>query len=187
MTDDRRHSMTDGPAAGLPAGYAVRPAAPGDQAELTRLYTDHADYERLGAPEPGAAAALIEAVSAASPRVWALVVVPPAAPVGRLAGYAAYSLEFAAWSVRDYLHLDCLYLDPEHRGRGVGAAVLREVAAHGTRLGAPRAEWQTPDWNADAIRFYGRHGALGRAKTRFTLALPGPPGPAPRTPRGEQQ
>ncbi|MBM9504106.1 GNAT family N-acetyltransferase [Streptomyces sp. KK5PA1] len=169
------------------AGYALRPATRADAAELARLYADHARYEKAAPPHPDAVAALLDAAAGPAPRAWALVAQPPGArgaPGGQLAGYAAYSLEFAAWSVREYVHLDCLYLDAEHRGKGVGAALLDEVAAHAGRLGAPRVEWQTPDWNEGAVRFYRRYGARGLAKVRFSLPLPAPVPPADPAPGG---
>jgi GNAT superfamily N-acetyltransferase len=88
-----------------------------------------------------------------------------------LLGYAAYSLEFATWTGREYVHLDCLFVRDTNRGNGIGQALLARVTQAATELGAREIQWQTPDWNAEAIRFYQRAGATGRHKVRFTLQL----------------
>lgn len=88
-------------------------------------------------------------------------------PDGTVAGYAACSEEFAFWDARHYLHMDCLYLAEEARGHGLGAALMAAVAGLARELGLEHVEWQTPDWNEGAIRFYDRLGATGRPKQRY--------------------
>jgi GNAT superfamily N-acetyltransferase len=56
----------------------------------------------------------------------------------------------------DHWHLDHLYIVPEHQGKGIGAAVLRQIVVDADlqgmpiRLGALRG--------SDSNRFYQRHG-----------------------------
>jgi GNAT superfamily N-acetyltransferase len=69
------------------------------------------------------------------------------------------------------MHLDCLFVREPARGRGVGAALLHAVFAIATAQEIAELQWQTPDWNEPAIRFYRRLGAQGKAKLRFTLQL----------------
>lgn len=57
---------------------------------------------------------------------------------------------------QDHWHLDHLYILPEHQGKGIGAAVLRQIFVDADsqrisiRLGALRG--------SEANRFYQRHG-----------------------------
>lgn len=90
---------------------------------------------------------------------------------GQVLGYATASCEFSTWAARDYLHMDCLYVRESARNRGVGADLLQAVVDRARRLGLAELQWQTPDWNVDAIRFYRRHGAVAKGKQRFVLAL----------------
>ncbi|WP_052709484.1 GNAT family N-acetyltransferase [Streptomyces sp. NRRL S-495] len=86
-------------------------------------------------------------------------------------GYASWSRAFSTWQGDDHVHLDCLFVIEPHRGEGWGRALLDAVKDAAAARGVAEVQWQTPDWNADAIRFYHRAGALGRPKVRFSLPL----------------
>jgi GNAT superfamily N-acetyltransferase len=146
------------------ATVALRDAEPRDLPEVVRLCRAHALYERADPPAPGQARRLAALLFGPRPRLRCLVV----ADGERLVGYATWSLECSTWRAAEYAHLDCLYLEQELRGRGLGRALLERVAAGAAELGATYLEWQTPAWNAGAIRFYERLGAAGRDKKRFT-------------------
>jgi len=146
----------------------VRACTPDDLAALAAFCIEHAAYERMPLAVPPDAERLRRALFAAAPRLHAWLAWQGARPLG----YATASREFSTWNARDYLHMDCLYVRADARGLGIGAALLREVAATARRLGLAELQWQTPDWNAGAIRFYRRHGAVASAKQRFVLALP---------------
>ena len=73
---------------------------------------------------------------------------------GRVVGVA--SVAWQAWNRR--AELSHLYVDAAARGRGVGAALLREAERAARTLGA-RCLWvETQQVNAPAIRFYLRQG-----------------------------
>ncbi|WP_078901412.1 GNAT family N-acetyltransferase [Actinacidiphila yeochonensis] len=156
----------------------VRPATPADLPRIAELAAEHAAFEQAAPPAPDLAerlSALLcrpsgDAPDGGRPRVRLLVAESPS---GEVVGYASCAPEFSTWEGRDYLHLDCLYLCADHRGRGVGELLMREVAAEARRLGLRQVQWQTPEWNEGAIRFYDRIGATGRPKLRYTLPVPG--------------
>ena len=54
--------------------------------------------------------------------------------------------------------LDELYVEPDARSGGIGAAVLAAVAAEATRRGATELEVEVDEPDVDAQRFYDRHG-----------------------------
>ncbi|MFE9425269.1 GNAT family N-acetyltransferase [Kitasatospora sp. NPDC006697] len=148
-------------------GGAIRPATPADLPALARLCAAHAEFERADPVPADLADRLGTALFAAAPRAWCLVV----ERAGELIGYASFSREFSTWQAADHLHLDCLFVTEPHRGGGWGGALLAAVRGSAADLGAAEVQWQTPEWNADAIRFYRRAGAVGRPKVRFALPV----------------
>ena len=149
----------------------LRDAVPADLPTIARLCRAHALYERAAPPPPEQAERLARLLFGVPPRLWCLV----AAEGEQLVGYATWSLECSTWRAAEYAHLDCLYLEEALRGRGLGRALLERVAARAAELGATHLEWQTPAWNAGAIRFYERLGASGSDKKRFTWIFQPPP------------
>ncbi|MFJ8210817.1 GNAT family N-acetyltransferase [Streptomyces sp. NPDC096033] len=149
----------------FPAGARIRFARPQDMPRLAELIHEHVAYEK-SAPRPaGLAERLAPRLFAEGARLWVLLA---ETPDGTVAGYAACSEEFAFWDASSYLHMDCLYLAEEARGHGLGAALMEAVADLARERGLGHVEWQTPDWNEGAIRFYDRlDGAGGRAKRRY--------------------
>jgi hypothetical protein len=88
-----------------------------------------------------------------------------------LIGYSTCSAEFATWSAAEFLHIDTLYVEEGFRGLGIGKHLLDAVVAHASMLGLTEVQWQTPDWNTDAVRFYERVGAVSTNKIRFKLPV----------------
>ncbi|GAB1331859.1 N-acetyltransferase family protein [Streptomyces sennicomposti] len=153
----------------------IRPATVADLPAIAGLCAAHAAFERA-TPVPVDLATRLEPVLfSAPPRAWCLVVDHG----GELIGYATYSLEFSTWQATDYVHLDCLFVTEPHRGEGWGHALLNAVKDAAAARGTAQMQWQTPDWNTDAIRFYHRAGAEARPKVRFSL----PTRPAENLPR----
>ncbi|MEU9079325.1 GNAT family N-acetyltransferase [Kitasatospora sp. NPDC048538] len=148
-------------------GGVIRPATAADLPALARLCAAHAAHEQAGPVPADLADRLAPALFAARPRAWCLVVDHGGEPVG----YATWSLEFSTWQAADHAHLDCLFVTEPYRGAGWGRALLDAVRDAAAARGAGELQWQTPDWNADAIRFYRRAGALARPKVRFSLPL----------------
>ncbi|MEV7521075.1 GNAT family N-acetyltransferase [Streptomyces sp. NPDC091371] len=150
----------------------IRRALVGDLPRLVELIHEHVAYEKSAPRPPGLAERLGPRIFAEGARLWVLLAENPD---GEVAGYAACSEEFAFWDGRPYLHMDCLYLAEEARGHGLGAALMDAVADLARELGLDHVEWQTPDWNEGAIRFYDRLGATGRPKRRYALPVDRPP------------
>ncbi|PCG08986.1 GNAT family N-acetyltransferase [Sphingomonas ginsenosidimutans] len=92
-----------------------------------------------------------------------------ATQTGEPVGYATATADFSTWSGQSFLYLDCLFVQEQCRGRGVGAQLLAAVRATAASRGMAEIQWQTPEWNEGAIRFYRREGATVLRKARFTL------------------
>ena len=148
--------------------FVIRPLAPDEVDGLVSLCAEHAAYERAPFAAVGKAEALTELVFGRRPRLHVLVGLDD----GALAGYASWSEAVSTWRARTYLHMDCLYVRAAYRGRGLGAHLLRVLVATCARDGLDHLEWQSPAWNAGALRFYRRQGASGLDKVRFSLPAP---------------
>ncbi|OYU95878.1 MAG: hypothetical protein CFE45_19425 [Burkholderiales bacterium PBB5] len=57
------------------------------------------------------------------------------------------------------LYLEDLYVQPAHRGAGIGQALLRHLGAIAVQRDYGRFEWSVLDWNANAIALYEKMGA----------------------------
>ena len=145
----------------------VRRAELGDLPALARLCADHAQYERAPHDPDGHIERLSAALFDPAPRALAWV----AQVDGEIVGYASGAVEFSTWTAREFLHLDCLYLDDRARGGGLGSDLLDAVRAEARDRGLVSVQWWTPDWNDGAVRFYERHGARAEPRTRFVLDL----------------
>jgi len=143
----------------------LRFATPSDVPTLVELCALHADYEQADYAPDGKAAKLERALFGASPRLYALV----AEQDGALVGYATYMLQFSTWEAEPYIYMDCLYLREAARGQGLGRRFIHKIAENGARLGCTLIQWQTPDFNKGAIRFYRRMQTSEKPKVRFFL------------------
>lgn len=82
-----------------------------------------------------------------------------AAEEGREVGFALFFQNFSTFLGRSGLYLEDLYVPPEHRGKGVGKALLQRLAALAVERGCGRMEWCCLDWNRPSIEFYRSLGA----------------------------
>ncbi|MFF5444098.1 GNAT family N-acetyltransferase [Streptomyces sp. NPDC012888] len=149
-------------------GSLVRAARPEDLPRLVELIHEHVAYEKAAPRAAGLAERLGPQLFAPDARLWALIAEDAE---GTAVGYAACSAEYSFWDARHYLHMDCLYLAEGARGQGLGQDLVRAVAELAREVGAEQVQWQTPDWNEGAIRFYDRLGATGLPKRRYSLPV----------------
>jgi GNAT superfamily N-acetyltransferase len=78
---------------------------------------------------------------------------------GGVVAFALFFTNFSTFLGQPGLYLEDLYVQPAHRGRGLGKALLRRLGALAVERGCGRFEWSVLDWNENAIRFYQRMGA----------------------------
>ena len=135
--------------------FLIRAAAPADVAELLRLIHELAVYEKLEHLAVGTPPQLHEALFGKRPVCEALV----AEVEGRAVGFALYFATFSTFLCKPGLYLEDLFVEPEHRGAGIGKALLRRLAALALERGCGRFEWRVLDWNEPSIRFYEGLGA----------------------------
>jgi GNAT superfamily N-acetyltransferase len=146
----------------------IRSIEPSEVSRLVELIASHASYEGATFDPSGVGERLAVALFGPSPRLQCLVAVETEDVIG----YCSFTVDFSTWHAAEYVHIDALYVDAAWRGEGIGERLLRAAAEIGQQsTTATEMQWQTPDWNINAIRFYTRLGATHLTKTRFTLPL----------------
>ena len=135
----------------------IRAAAPGDVATILRFVRELAAFEREPDAVHATEAMLHAALFGAVPAAEALIAEGPDGAVG----FALFFHNFSTWTGKRGLYLEDLYVTPDARGQGVGAALLKALAGLAIDRDCARFEWSVLDWNADAIAFYRKVGAVG--------------------------
>lgn len=88
---------------------------------------------------------------------------------GQCAGVAGWRI-FATTTAGRKLYIDDLVTADAHRSKGIGAALLSELAARAKAAGCPILDLDSGTWRKDAHRFYMREG-LPITAFHFTLDL----------------
>ena len=73
---------------------------------------------------------------------------------GKEVGFALFFHNFSTFLGRAGIYLEDLFVLPEHRGKGYGKAILRQLARIAVERGCGRLEWSCLDWNQPSIDFY---------------------------------
>ncbi len=76
------------------------------------------------------------------------------------AGFALYFRNFSTFLGQSGIYLEDLFVEPSHRGRGIGKALLKRLAKIAVERGYGRLEWAVLDWNTPSIEFYRGLGAV---------------------------
>ncbi|KQO63897.1 hypothetical protein ASF23_05030 [Curtobacterium sp. Leaf261] len=141
----------------------MRAAEPSDVPEILALIRDLAAHQ--GEPDAvrNAGPRLQSVLFGEAPKAFAHVVEADSAggPDGphRLAGIAIWFLTYSTWTGDHGIHLEDLYVRPEHRGAGYGKALLARLASECVAQGWSRLEWSVLDTNSGAVGFYESMGA----------------------------
>lgn len=143
--------------------FNIRAVRPDDLDALMPLIAAHVAYEGDTWQEHGQRERLRDALFGAAPRLFCFM----AFEGGRAVGYATANFEYSTWQAREYLHMDCLYLDEAVRGQGLGAALFERLEALARARGCELIQWQTPASNEIGQRFYAKLGASHKAKLRY--------------------
>lgn len=138
-----------------------------DLEQLIHLCGLHAVFEKAEYNSELKEEQLYKHLFSDSPSLFALVVEKN----DKLIGYATYMKQFSTWDAAYYIYMDCLFLNKESRGFGIGEKLMNRIKKEGQKLGCSHIQWQTPYFNERAIKFYHRIGAIGKSKERFFLNI----------------
>jgi GNAT superfamily N-acetyltransferase len=140
---------------------SVRPIAPDDVPAVVGLVRELAEYERAAHEVRLTDEQLTGALFGDSPKLFGHVAVADdgVAP-GAVVGMALWFLNFSTWRGTHGIYLEDLYVQPRHRGSGLGRELLRTLAELCVQRGYDRLEWSVLDWNTPSIDFYTAAGAV---------------------------
>lgn len=138
------------------AKLRIAAAAEADVPLILELIHALAEYEKLS-----------DAVTATGEQLRETLFGPkPAAEVllahwqEECAGFAVFFPTYSTFLAQPGIYLEDLYVKPHLRGRGIGLALLRRLAAIATERRCGRLEWAVLNWNEPAIGFYRKLGAV---------------------------
>ena len=135
----------------------LRPAHRGDVPRILELIRALADYEQLAHEVEADEETLAATLFGPAPRAEVVM----AEADGANAGFALFFHTYSTFLARPGLYLEDLFVEPRLRGLGIGRRLVAHLARLALERGCGRFEWSVLDWNAPAIGFYRRLGAVG--------------------------
>ena len=134
----------------------IAPAVEVDAPLLLRFIRDLAVYEKLAHEVTATEEGLRRTLFGERPYAEALVARLAAEPVG----FALFFHNYSTFLGKPGIYLEDLFVEPAHRGKGIGKALLRHLAALAVERDCGRVEWAVLDWNTPSIAFYRALGAV---------------------------
>ena len=135
--------------------FLLRPVEPGDAEALVNLVRELAVDEQLEAharATPDDFRAHLFGPARAAEAIVAEV-------LGEVVGFALFYTTFSSFRGCPGLYLEDIFVQPAHRGLGIGKGLLASVARQAVERGYPKIDWSVLDWNAPSIAFYRAAGA----------------------------
>ena len=135
---------------------AIRRARPGEAGLVMSFIRGLAEYEKLSHEVEATATMIDAALFCEQPRLFCDIAEWQGQPVG----FAVWFINFSTFSGRSGIYLEDLFVRPEHRGKGLGKALLVHLARTCVDNDWSRLQWSVLDWNTPSIEFYKSLGAV---------------------------
>ncbi len=132
----------------------LRKAVEGDVSLIADFIRKLAEYERLSHKLVSTEESLRDALFGPRPVIETIL----AYYGGEPAGFALYFETYSTFRGCRGIFLEDLFVEPEYRGKGIGASLLATVATEAHQRGG-WLQWLVLEWNQPAIEFYKRLGA----------------------------
>lgn len=146
----------------------LRPARVEDTAVILGFVRELAEYEKLLDKCVATKEGLARQLFGKRPMAEVILAEWNGEPVG----FALFFHNFSTFLAKPGVYLEDLYVRPTMRGKGIGKALLLELARMGKERGCGRLEWSVLDWNTPSIEFYKGLGAVAQDDwTTFRLLL----------------
>jgi GNAT superfamily N-acetyltransferase len=160
---------------------SIAPANERDVPTILNFIRQLAEYEKLSHLVMATETNIHEHVFGPNPVAEVLLAYWNEEPVG----FALYLRNFSTFLGQAGIYLEDLFVEPQHRGKGIGKALLARLAKIAVERGYGRLEWAVLDWNEPSIKFYRGLGAVpldewtayrltGDALTRLAASEPAP-------------
>ncbi len=134
----------------------IAPAEESDVPVILSFIRKLAEYEKLSHLVVATEENIREHVFGRNPVAEVLLAYWDEEPVG----FALYFRNFSTFLGQPGIYLEDLFVEPGHRGRGIGKALLTRLAKIAVERGYGRLDWAVLDWNAPSIEFYRSLGAV---------------------------
>jgi GNAT superfamily N-acetyltransferase len=134
----------------------IRPAIPGDEALIVRFIRALADYEKQLDLVRTTEANLTKHLFGPNPRAYCDI----AEWDGQPAGFAFWFYNFSTFASRPGIYLEDLFVEPALRGKGIGKALLANLAKRAVDEDLCMVQWWVLNWNEPSIGFYKSIGAV---------------------------
>lgn len=134
----------------------IRSARPEDAGLVLHFIKALAEYEKLAHEAVATEADILRDLFAPDPKVFCEIAEWNDEPVGFTLWFYSYS----TFQGRHGIWLEDLFVDPSMRGKGIGKALLVNLARRCVAEGLGRFEWWVLDWNEPSIDFYKSQGGV---------------------------
>ncbi len=134
----------------------IRPATSDDAQLIVDFIRALAEYEKLAHEAKASVTDITRDLFGAEPKVFCEIAEWDGKPVGFTLWFYTYS----TFQGRHGIWLEDLYVDPAMRGKGIGKALLVNLAQRCVREDLGRFEWWVLDWNEPSIEFYKSQGGV---------------------------
>ena len=137
-------------------GLTIRNITPADVPAVVELVREFAAFENLTDFCEVTGETLHAAMFGEDTAAEGLIAFDGDAPIG----YAIFYPNFASFRGQRGLYLEDIYVNDKYRGKGVGEAMIREIARIAASRGFERIDFLVLDWNTPALKFYEKLGAV---------------------------
>ncbi len=134
----------------------ITPATEADVPVILEMIRGLADYEKLSHVVRATEKQLRQTLFGERPAAEVLIAHWNAEPVG----FALFFPNYSTFLAQPGIYLEDLFVKPHARGKGVGLALLIELARIAVARGCGRVEWAVLNWNEPSIQFYKKLGAV---------------------------
>ena len=134
----------------------IRPASVADAGLIVGFIEKLAEYEKLSHEAKATEADILRDLFGPEPKVFCEIAEWDGEPVGFTLWFYTYS----TFQGRHGIWLEDLFVDPALRGKGIGKALLVNLARRCVAEGLGRFEWWVLDWNEPSIDFYKSQGGV---------------------------
>jgi GNAT superfamily N-acetyltransferase len=128
----------------------IRPARPGDEAEIVLMIQELAEFENAREECTVTESQIGAALFSENPTAFCHLVEVD----GQAAAVAVWFRNFSTWDGVAGIHLEDLFVRSEFRRRGLAQALLSTLAQECVDNGYSRLSWAVLDWNVNAIALY---------------------------------
>jgi GNAT superfamily N-acetyltransferase len=147
----------------------IRRARPGDEAELTAMIRELAEFEHASDECTVTETQMAEALFGPEPTVHGHLVEVD----GQAAAAALWFRNFSTWDGVGGIYLEDLFVRPQFRRRGLARKLLATLAGECVERGYTRLSWAVLDWNVNAIALYDSVGGTPQSEW-ITYRVSGP-------------